>query len=472
LEIKQAATLSGLASLGLLTLVYFAAARLGLQVAYLNPSATPVWPPTGIALAALLVLGYRASPAIWLGAFLANLATTGSLVSSAGIAVGNTVEALAGAWLVNRFAGGRHAVERSADLFKFAVLAAVSTSISATLGVFSLSADGFVQPGTHGAVWLTWWLGDLVGALIVAPLVLLWSADWRLRFSPVRAGETTALLLAVLAGGLVMFGGFLPPFPLTFLALPLLLWPAFRFGPREAVTVAALLGVIAVAGTLRGVGSFAGRSPNHSFLLLQSFMGVSTLTALAVAGEVAERKRLEARLSHLADYDSLTDVLSRRRFQEQLDQQLADTRRYGTPAALLFVDMDDFKSVNDRFGHAAGDKVLANVAALLRGRLRDSDSLGRIGGDEFVVLLPHADREQAEAVASQLLKAIATQPTALGEKEIRSAASIGIALLSDHGQTLEEILAHADDAMFAAKAAGHNTFRVYDPERASSVSRP
>jgi diguanylate cyclase (GGDEF)-like protein len=469
---KRAETEIGVPSLALLTVVYFAAARLGLQVAYLNPSATPVWPPTGIALAALLVLGYRVSPAIWLGAFLANLATTGALVSSAGIAVGNTVEALAGAWLVNRFAGGRHAVERSADLFKFAVLAAVSTSISATLGVLSLSADGLVQPGTHGAVWLTWWLGDLVGALIVAPLVLLWSADWRLRFSPVRAGETTALLLAVLAGGLVMFGGFLPPFPLTFLSLPLLLWPAFRFGPREAVSVAALLGMIAVAGTLRGVGSFAGGSPNHSLLLLQSFMGVSTLTALAVAGEVAERKRLEARLSHLADYDSLTDVLSRRRFQEQLEQQLADSRRYGTPAALLFVDMDDFKSVNDRFGHAAGDKVLAGVAALLRGRLRDSDSLGRIGGDEFVVLLPHTDREQAEAVAGQLLKAIATQPTVLGEKEIRSAASIGIALLSDHGQTLEEVLAHADDAMFAAKAAGHNTFRVYDPERASSASRP
>ncbi|HEY7924602.1 MAG: MASE1 domain-containing protein [Burkholderiales bacterium] len=469
---KRAETVIGVPSLALLTVVYFAAARLGLQVAYLNPSATPVWPPTGIALAALLVLGYRVSPAIWLGAFLANLATTGSLVSSAGIAVGNTAEALAGAWLVNRFAGGRHAVERSADLFKFAVLAAVSTSISATLGVLSLSADGFVQPGTHGAVWLTWWLGDLVGALIVAPLVLLWSADWRLRFSPVRAGEATALLLAVLAGGLVMFGGFLPPFPLTFLALPLLLWPAFRFGSREAVTVAALLGVIAVAGTLRGVGSFAGGSPNHSLLLLQSFMGVSTLTALAVAGEVAERKRLEARLSHLADYDSLTDVLSRRRFQEQLEQQLADTRRYGTPAALLFVDMDDFKSVNDRFGHAAGDKVLANVAALLRGRLRDSDSLGRIGGDEFVVLLPHADREQAETVAAQLLMTIATQPTVLGETEIRSAASIGIELLSNDGQTLEEVLAHADDAMFAAKAAGHNTFRVYDPEGAGAASKP
>ena len=161
---KRAETVIGVPSLALLTVVYFAAARLGLQVAYLNPSATPVWPPTGIALAALLVLGYRVSPAIWLGAFLANLATTGALVSSAGIAVGNTVEALAGAWLVNRFAGGRHAVERSADLFKFAVLAGVSTSISATLGVLSLSADGFVQPGTHGAVWLTWWLGDLVGA--------------------------------------------------------------------------------------------------------------------------------------------------------------------------------------------------------------------------------------------------------------------------------------------------------------------
>jgi len=470
---KPAATARGLASLGLLALVYFAAARLGLRLAYLNPSTTPVWPATGIALAALLVVGYRASPAIWLGAFLANVATTGSLVSSAGIAVGNTGEALAGAWFVNRFAGGRHAMERSTHLFRFAVLAAgVSTSVSATLGVLSLSAGGFVQPGTHGSVWLTWWLGDLVGALMVAPLVLLWSGDWRLRFSPLRALEATALLLAVLAGGLAMFGGFLPPFSLSFLSLPLLLWPAFRFGPREAVSTAVLLAAIAIASTLRGHGSLAGGSPNESLLVLQSFMGVSTLTALAVAGEVAQRKRLQARLSHLADYDSLTDVLSRRRFQEKLEQQLADTRRYGTPAALLFVDMDDFKSVNDRFGHAAGDKVLASVAAQLRERLRDSDSLGRIGGDEFVVLLPHADRDRAEAVAGQLLKTIASHPTLFGDKEIRSAASIGIALLAEHGRTIEEVLAHADDAMFAAKAAGHNTFRVYDPERASSVSRP
>ena len=262
---KRAETVSGVASLALLTLVYFAAAKLGLQVAYLNPSATPVWPPTGIALAALLVLGYRASPAIWLGAFLANLATTGSLVSppESPSATRSRPSPEPGSSITSRAAATPSSAPRTSSSSRS--WRRVSTSISATLGVLSLSADGFVQPGTHGAVWLTWWLGDLVGALIVAPLVLLWSADWRVRFSPVRAGETTALLLAVLAGGLVMFGGFLPPFPLTFLALPLLLWPAFRFGPREAVTVAALLGVIAVAGTLRGVGlSQAARRTTRS----------------------------------------------------------------------------------------------------------------------------------------------------------------------------------------------------------------
>jgi diguanylate cyclase len=457
----------------LVAAAYFLAAKLGLRLASLHPSVSPVWPATGFALGVLLVLGCRLWPAIWAGAFLANLTTAGTLATSLGIALGNTGEALAGAFLVNRFAGGRHAMERSWNIFKFAVLAAgASTTISATFGVASLAAGGLVGPGTHGAVWLTWWLGDVVGALMVTPLVLLWAADWRLRWSLAEAGEALLILLSVVTAGLLMFGGLTPPYPVTFLYLPLLLWPAFRLGPREAATFAVVLAAIAVAGTLQGFGTFARASPNEGLLLLQSFMGVTSLTVIAVAAVVAERKRLAARLLHLADYDSLTEVLSRRRFKEELAHQLAKSMRYDTPAALLFVDLDEFKSINDRLGHAGGDRILSSVARLLRGRLRDSDVMGRLGGDEFAVLLPRADRPQASAVADMLLKAIGSHATVVDGRTIIARASIGIALIPEHGTTAEQLLAHADAAMFVAKGAGGNRCRIYAPDSETPETRP
>src|SRR4029079_1227913 len=150
-----------LAGLAALTAVYFVAAKLGLRVAVVNPSATAVWAPTGIALAAVLVFGNRVWPAIFAGAFLANLTTAGTALTSIGIAVGNTLEALIGAWLVNRSGGGRDALEEPRGVFTLALLAAgLSTMVSATIGVACLAMGGLADLADLGPVWLTWWLGD------------------------------------------------------------------------------------------------------------------------------------------------------------------------------------------------------------------------------------------------------------------------------------------------------------------------
>src|SRR5437867_11390831 len=167
---------SRLALLVVLAAAYFVAGKLGLMLAFVHSSVPAVWPPTGIALAAFLVLGYRVWPGILLGAFLVNAATAGSIASSLGIAVGNTLEGLLGAYLVNRFASGRNAFDRATDTFKFAVLAGmVSTVVSATCGVTSLALFGLADWARYGPIWLTWWLGDAAGAILVAPLLVLWS---------------------------------------------------------------------------------------------------------------------------------------------------------------------------------------------------------------------------------------------------------------------------------------------------------
>jgi diguanylate cyclase (GGDEF)-like protein/PAS domain S-box-containing protein len=297
--------LSALGTIALLAIVYFIAAKLGLKLAFLHVSATPVWPPTGIALAAFLVLGLRVWPGILAGAFLANLTTAGSALTSLGIATGNTLEGVLGAWLVRRLARGRRAFERPQDVFRFAALAGVvSTTVSATLGVTSLSLGGYAAWANYGSIWLTWWLGDMGGALVIAPLLLIWGTKARLRWDRERVLEAALLLASLVLVGLAIFDDLLPSemthTPAEFISLPLLLWAAFRFEQREAATATALLSGIAIWGALHGSGPFIRESPNETLLLLQAFMGVTGVTSLAVAASVSERRRAERALVQAA----------------------------------------------------------------------------------------------------------------------------------------------------------------------------
>jgi diguanylate cyclase (GGDEF)-like protein/PAS domain S-box-containing protein len=161
----------------------------------------------------------------------------------------------------------------------------------------------------------------------------------------------------------------------------------------------------------------------------------------------AERAAAEARLRHMADHDALTGLFNRRRFEEELDRHIAHGRRYGMDGALLLLDLDDFKRVNDDFGHRAGDRVLTAVAVVLTHRLRESDIVARFGGDEFAVLMPVGGLEEATELATLLGAAItADVPTPAGPLS----ASVGIALFSDLS-TADDVLSRADDAMYAQK---------------------
>ena len=199
----------GLPFIGLLTLVYFIAGKFGLMLASLHASASPVWPPAGIALAALLVLGYRAWPAIFVGAFLVNVTTAGNVATSLAVASGNTLEAVCGAWLVNRFAGGTTVFDRPQGVFKFALAAVVSAIISPAFGVTSLALAGFADWTNYGAIWLTWWLGDTTGDLLIAPLIILWSIASKRRWNRREAVEVGILLLLLFVLSEAVFCGWL-----------------------------------------------------------------------------------------------------------------------------------------------------------------------------------------------------------------------------------------------------------------------
>ena len=271
--------------------VYFAAAKAGLALASLVPQATLIWPPTGIALAAVVLLGLRVAPGIALGAFLANLRTAEPVWTAAGIALGNTLEAVAAGWLLGQV-GFRARLGRLRDAVALVLFgAAVSTTLSATIGVTSLCAGG-VQPWSQfGPVWAIWWLGDAGGALVVAPLLLTWSARPWQRWNGRRRAELVALWLATCAVGAIAFGqgALARESPLGYLAFPIVILCALRHGPPAAALAVVTTMGFALSGTLLGTGPFVRASFTEGLVLLQLYTSVLALTGLVLGAVKAER---------------------------------------------------------------------------------------------------------------------------------------------------------------------------------------
>jgi diguanylate cyclase (GGDEF)-like protein/PAS domain S-box-containing protein len=187
------------------------------------------------------------------------------------------------------------------------------------------------------------------------------------------------------------------------------------------------------------------------------------LYVISQVQDISERKELAERLEYLVDHDFLTALFNRRRFEQELAQEVQRASRYGHSGAVLLIDLDHFKDVNDAFGHKAGDDLLKGVAATLKQRVRQTDVLARVGGDEFAVLLPQTDAEQAEIVADGIVKTLHQHVVMLGDQSIRATASVGLVLFD--GLSEAELLAYADLAMYEAKAAGRDRFTMYRPTR-------
>lgn len=549
-------------------------------MAFTAEQVTLVWPPTGLSLAALLLVDLKVWPGVFLGAFVANITTNEPLVVASCIATGNTFEAVTAAWAIRRFVGARDAVNWLRYAIGLIVFGAIaSTVISATIGVTSLCAGG-LQPWTaFGPLWWTWWLGDAAGDLLVAPALLTWSARPRMK-TPQEAIEVGMLVACLLVTSAVVFTrqfATAAPHPFEYAVFPWVTWAAVRFGVAGVSIANVLIAGVAVWGTVQGLGPYAAGQGDERLMLLQVFMGTVAGSGLILGAAISERDASKARkagmleasldpiitIDHLgrilefnpaaertfgyredevvgremagllipdhlrddhrralahyspanasrvigrrvemlarradgtefpvelsitripsdgppvftgflrditehrkvvkqlafrATHDGLTKMLNSAAFMERLTLAVRQANIGGrSDIAVLFVDLNKFKAINDRFGHVFGDRLLIALARRLRACVRPSDSVARLGGDEFAVLLEKVTDEAAvSAVVHRIRKAL-DKPFSIAGREIHTSASIGIAFGSQNNRRPEDLLRAADAAMYRAKASG------------------
>ena len=354
---------------------YFVAGRFGLSLAYVHPSASAIWPPTGVAIAALLVFGERLWPGVLVGAFLVNVTTSEAPTVSAIIASGNTLEAFLACRLTRRYASGLFAFERVRSFLTFVALGALaSTMVSATVGTLALIAGGLAPASAFVPVSLSWWLGDAAGALILAPGLVLWSQRPRPGWSRLRSLEAALLVVSTAVTGVAVFTAASPLAvrhePIQFMCLPVVVWSALRFGPREVATVIPMLSAVAVWGTLGGYGPFGG-DPER-LTILPAFMAMIGVIGMVLGANASE----------------LRELLRRERAARAEAQRIRD--RFGFLAAAssaLSASLDY-------------DTTLGVIAKLAVPNLADICTVDLFGPDESVRRLPLvcADPAQAELV--------------------------------------------------------------------------
>jgi integral membrane sensor domain MASE1 len=290
----------------ILILVVFAAyivtARIGLSLYAVNIFATFVWPPTGIALAALLLYDYDLWPGIALGALFINLSIGASPISAIGIAAGNTLEALAGAYFLYRLGFDRR-FGRLRDAAWFIAACALAPVVAATIGVGSLVLAGNVLAQNFGPTWLAWWVGDALGALVFAPLILTWFSKGIAYSGSITFLEGYALAVCVIIVNLFVFWSSFGTehHTLIYLVVFPLIWSSLRFGPRGKSFAIFATSIIAISATVLGHGPFASADVSAALLSLQTFVGTIAIVFLVFASVAEERARAREELELYID---------------------------------------------------------------------------------------------------------------------------------------------------------------------------
>jgi len=295
-----------------LAIIYHLAARLGLLMANVQPNTSPVWPPTGIAIAALLLFGKKYWPGVTLGVIFGYLFNNNALNVTIGLAIGNTLEAIVAVSLLKKFADFHNSLDRIQDVIGLAFFGAIATSISASIGVLTLLIVGVDIELFMWTVWFTWWIGDFLGLLVITPLLLIWFTHWPLNWKSKTFLEGVIVIVLLLIVTSYVFTnqqiGQVAHEAMIYLIFPFVIYAALRFTQLGAVNSVALVSGIAIYGTVIGSGPLVRATINESLILLQTFMGVVALIALTLSATTNQRKKAEEALQHrIEDLAKLND---------------------------------------------------------------------------------------------------------------------------------------------------------------------
>lgn len=441
----------------------------------------------GIALAGLLLGGNR----LWLGVALGSVLANPHLIDNDGraailiVAAGmaSAIQASISATLYRAVARIEMPFYSARDAGWFVVLAGLLGSLIAPALLALLHiATGSLEWDQFGNLWLRLWVSNASGVLLAAPLVLAWTTGRSLRIGPWQGPEIILLFAAPFAIATAIS---LTHYPIEYLYLPLLAWAAFRFGARGATVLLVTVAALAVAMTIRGLGSFVSPVSLVSLLLLDSFIITVASSTLVLLGVITQRDAAErgladaqatletrvrlrtqelaavnGRLRRIADIDGLTGVANRRYFNVQLDAEWRKAESAGQRLTVILMDVDHFKAFNDSYGHPAGDKCLQSIAEALGNALqRNGELLARYGGEEFVVLMPNADGSEGVRTAERLRRNVADRaiPHCVPQGQSRVTLSAGVAsMIPTPYAAPADLLARADAALYRAKGDGRD----------------
>ena len=468
----------------LLAITYFLTAKLG-QIFAISPgNITPVWIPSGIILAAVLMKGYRVGIGIFLGAFAGNIFSyfntdslptiINSVIAGTANGIGDVLCAVIGGFLILNTTKTNFPFTQTKYLFKFLVFGVViGALISAFFGVTTLCMTNFVSWDKYIELFLTWSMGDGVGILLITPMILSWTQK---NHKTSVKFETIIYGVILIAATFYSFGFFSHEVKSVsseyiglFTLLPLIMWSAFRFPLFITNTSIVLVASIAVVSTYLNVGWIIESKLNNALIELQLFISFLATTTLILNSVICEKNTSEKALKYLAHHDPLTNLPNKLLFNLYLQKSIQNSIRNQTLLTIIFVDLDRFKQVNDSFGHLVGDELLRQVAERLKKSIRANDTISRISGDEFVILLENIENPLNVRVVLDKLISSFEKPFIIQENKIYMRSSMGVSMFPQDGKDAEQLIRNADIAMYRAKENGRNTYQFFTEELMNEV---
>jgi diguanylate cyclase (GGDEF)-like protein len=441
-----------------LIVIYYVVGTLGMMMAVQPGNVTPIYPAAGLAWAIALIYGKKAFPIIFFGGFFSNLVpiftidkAISAVATSSLIGLGEALSVGFACYILKKLTSQDFKFSSPIEVLTFSIIS-IFWIVSPSIGVSALLVGNFISGDQYWFVWCTWWLGDSIGILLTTPLLFCIYQQLPKQEAVILNFTRTALAcIFSLLLSLVIFNF---SFPVVYLLTLFILLSSFWLDQRSTLIVNIVVAAVATYSTLSGFGPFIEGGATTNLLILQLFIAVNIVTSQLFWTKLAQIKELGSNLQTArfeARKDSLTNILNRRGFDERTHEN--DTQLEN--ASVLILDIDDFKNINDTYGHDTGDEALRHMTDIINHCVRTTDIFARVGGEEFSVFMNNTQEPEAQKLAERICKSVASSPIQIADKVLNITVSIGVTG-TIKGETVEESIHRADELLYQAKREGKN----------------